>query len=218
VGETKREAAIAFLVDRRGEILDVLRDDVGLPERLRPGRPLTGLVDPDSLTPALRFLRALYEQSSAFGHELVLRHEEEVVLTFGGVATARGLLVVGATSTDLVTSLQESFRHPPEDDAIDLGGEAEESPDGSPDLERSTVDDLVALCRRVVSRHDEVRRLRAESATCLREAAADLRRLALALRARPEPWPESLRGHVGDALLACALLLAELAADELPGE
>jgi len=230
----KREAAIAFLVDKRGEILDVLRDDLGLSERLRRGRPLTALVDVDSLMDAVRFLRALAEQSAALGHELLVPWEEEkVALKFGGVATEKGLLVVGATSAVLLDHVRGELGRVVDeglhvidaevnDDAAGVGV-AEVSTlagagDGSgTEAADETVDDLVALCRRVATRHEEVRRLRHESARCLHAAATDLRLLAAAVRARPAPWPDALRADVGDALLACAQLLAELAHDDDPG-
>jgi len=97
---TERATGIALLCDPEGRIQEVVRDGLGLQDRVTPGLLLTEMVDPHCEEKARAFLEALRAQSAAFNWELNVPVESGRVepLHFAGGAADTGFLVVGAKS------------------------------------------------------------------------------------------------------------------------
>jgi signal transduction histidine kinase len=92
-------AGIALLCGREGNILQVVRDELGMAEGIRAGQPFTALVDKESLKKAEAFLAVLRFQQAAFNWQMNVSLNEEVVsLHFAGGAIDDTLLIVGAKS------------------------------------------------------------------------------------------------------------------------
>ena len=95
---TEPALGIALLCDASGVILEVMRDEFGLSERIGPGRSFTALVNPGAVGKALTFLQALRTQRAAFDWELNVPIEgRPESLHFAGAALdAARVLIVGA--------------------------------------------------------------------------------------------------------------------------
>jgi signal transduction histidine kinase len=92
-------AGIALLCGREGNILQVVRDELGMAEGIRAGQPFTALVDKESLKKAEAFLAVLRFQQAAFNWQMNVSLNDEVVsLHFAGGAIDDTLLIVGAKS------------------------------------------------------------------------------------------------------------------------
>lgn len=96
--QTER-AGIALLCGREGDILQIVRDELGVAESVEVGQPFTALVDALSVKKAEAFLSTLRSRQAAFNWQLNVRLNEEVVsLHFAGGAIDDSLLIVGAKS------------------------------------------------------------------------------------------------------------------------
>jgi signal transduction histidine kinase len=104
-------AGIAVRCDGEGTIEEIVRDGLGLAERIRPGQPFTALVDPHSEEKARAFLETLRAQSAAFNWELNVTGDSGGVesLHFAGGASEGGFLVVGARSRSGVARFYEEL-------------------------------------------------------------------------------------------------------------
>lgn len=90
---------VALLCNEDGIIQQVVRDDVGLDNRLIPGRSWTGLIDLSGLTKALNFFQHILTQQAALGWELTVRMGEQIqLLHFTGGRVEGHVLIVGARS------------------------------------------------------------------------------------------------------------------------
>lgn len=100
---------LAFLCNRAGQVLGVLRDDLSL---LGPGAGvcLYDRLDRMSVEKAANFLRAIDREAAVFGWELNFKREERFALVqLNGTNTDRGLLIVGAATTREAAKLAREF-------------------------------------------------------------------------------------------------------------
>lgn len=101
---------LALLCDLDGTIHQVIRDELGLAERVEPGRSLTSLVDRASFQKALNFLFELRTQTATFNWELnMVVADQLVTLHFGGVIANDKLLIMAARSRNGVLELYEEL-------------------------------------------------------------------------------------------------------------
>ena len=106
----RQTAGIALLCDRQGNILQVIRDELGLGERAVPGHPLTLVVDRESLGKALSFLLELEARGAAFDWELNVSIAGQItVLYFAGAVVGDHLLVVAARDRQDVEQLYQGL-------------------------------------------------------------------------------------------------------------
>jgi len=90
---------LALLCDPAGNVVRVLRDDLGLAARMPPGSPLADLADPEVREKVGRFIAELRERQAAYDWEITVSVDGELhLLHFAGAQIAEGLLVVGACS------------------------------------------------------------------------------------------------------------------------
>jgi len=93
------DKGIAVLCDENGLVQRVVRDELGLAERVPVGRSITGLVDEAVLEKAQRFLAALQASGATFDWEITVPLAGTLVpLHLAGGRTSDGLLVVAARS------------------------------------------------------------------------------------------------------------------------
>jgi two-component system, OmpR family, sensor kinase len=103
-------AGIALLCDAQGTILEVVRDELGLGERLAPGQSFTDIPDSESREKAGLFLATIRYQGAAFDWELNVDLGERLgVLHFAGGRTGERLLIVGAASPSAAAHVYEEL-------------------------------------------------------------------------------------------------------------
>jgi two-component system, OmpR family, sensor kinase len=164
------KAGIALLCDLNGTILKVIRDELGLVNRLVPGKPLSLVVDRGSLTKALDFLFALKADGAVFDWELGVPVGDAIkVLHFAGARSEDDFVVVGANTEEEVERLLREFVRMSNEQTNRL---------------RGTIKENVRLssekCSRESGLYDELGRLNNELANLQRELAkknVDLERL-----------------------------------------
>ena len=101
---------LALECDPAGIITRVVRDDLGLAARLRPGQPLSALVERDSRIKAHNFALALRREQATFGWEMNVPIGEQIVtLRFAGVADGETRLVLAAESDEALMQLYEAL-------------------------------------------------------------------------------------------------------------
>ena len=106
----ERSAGIALLCDAQGIVLEVVRDELGLGERLVPGQSFTDIADGESLEKARLFLATLRYQGAAFDWELNVDLGERIsVLHFAGGRIGERTLIVGATSPSAAARVYEEL-------------------------------------------------------------------------------------------------------------
>ncbi len=169
----------------RGEILRVVRDDLGLGDRAEPGRSLPELVHEDSFVKALGFLIELRANQAAYGWELNLRIEGKLrSLCWSGVLTGEKITLLGAeTQNDMARIYDEIMEIGNEQlNALRrLMKERASAPRGAAtftllyeDLSRAN-NELVSLQRELARQNAELERLNAQKNELLGMAAHDLR-------------------------------------------
>jgi PAS domain S-box-containing protein len=106
----KRTPGVALVCDLEGNILEVIRDDLGFADQSVQGRPFALVVDRASLDKALSLLVELRAQGAVYGWELNAASGGQVTtLHFAGVASDDRLLIVGARTSDAVMCLLEDL-------------------------------------------------------------------------------------------------------------
>jgi len=101
---------IAFICDDRGNILQLVRDQLGVGTHWQRGRSLTLLVDPGSRHKLLSFLLELRTEKAAFDWELNVPVNGLVrSLYFGGGTYDDYFLVIAASSRDKVVKLYDDM-------------------------------------------------------------------------------------------------------------
>lgn len=106
----KRTPGVALVCDLEGDILEVIRDDLGFADQSVQGRPFALVVDRASFRKALSLLTELKVQDAAFGWELNVPIGGQVTtLHFAGAASDDRLLIVGARTSDAVKRLSEDL-------------------------------------------------------------------------------------------------------------
>jgi diguanylate cyclase (GGDEF)-like protein len=102
-GET---SGIVLQCNPSGEILRIIRDDLGLTAGHHPPSTLFGLVDAESQEKARGFLRAAIEGHATFGWELNVHYDGQLTgLLLTGGLTNEGIIVSGSTSRSGSNSL-----------------------------------------------------------------------------------------------------------------
>jgi signal transduction histidine kinase len=157
----KRAPGVAVVCDLEGNVLEVIRDDLGFAESDVQGRPFALLVDRASLGKALSLLVELRAQGAVFGWELNVPLGGQVTtLHFAGAANDDWLLIVGARTCDAVRRLSE--------DLIEIGSE-------QMNALRATVKERAELAHSQAEKdsalYDELSRLNNESANLQRQMA-----------------------------------------------
>lgn len=158
---TPSQTGLAFLCDADGNIVQVIRDDLGIGARLAPGQPLVRVVERGSLIKTLNFLTELKTRGAVFDWELNVPLAERVVtLHFAGGAAGDHFIVVAATNGKDVLALYEEMMR--------MGNE-------QTNALRAALKDQAAATRARVERddtlYDEISRLNNELVAMQRELA-----------------------------------------------
>jgi signal transduction histidine kinase len=104
------EVGMAVVCDLEGVILEVLRDELDLGDRLAPGRSLSTLVDRGSVLKSLNFLVAVKTHGAAFDWQISVRVSGEIQpLSFAGAVSDGKLTVVAAKTADGLEKLVEQL-------------------------------------------------------------------------------------------------------------
>jgi diguanylate cyclase (GGDEF)-like protein len=93
------DSGIVLQCDPSGEIIRIIRDDLGITAGSESHSTLFGIVDQDSQEKAQEFLRAAFESHATFGWELNVRCDNQLtgLLLTGGLTDA-GIIVCGSPS------------------------------------------------------------------------------------------------------------------------
>jgi signal transduction histidine kinase len=161
---------VALLCDLGGNVLQVIRDELGFLKKQILGRPLSSLVDRGSLGKSLNFIVEIKSNGAAFDWELAVPLADGItMLNFSGAITKEKLLIVAAkTRAEAEQFLEELMR---------IGNE-------QVNALRAALKDRSDLVRRGADRdvalYDELGRLNNELANLQRELSkknAELERL-----------------------------------------
>lgn len=111
MSHSEPRGGIALLCDIEGTIRHIIQDELGVSEKLRPGRPLSLWVDRASRQKALNFLLEVRTKEAAFDWELnvPLNDGQIISLYFAGGVTNGDLLIIGARSRNGVLQLYEDM-------------------------------------------------------------------------------------------------------------
>jgi signal transduction histidine kinase len=172
---SQETTGIALLCDSQGTVLKVLRDELGVGERIAPGQPWSALVDRGSLKKALNFLVELREKGAVFDWEINLPHQGHLkTLHFVGIDLDDLLLIVGAKSSNGVMALYEEMMRISNEQATALRRATKAR------SERAREDHARVREERGSDLYDEITRLNNELVAMQRELArknAELERL-----------------------------------------
>jgi signal transduction histidine kinase len=179
-------AGIALLCGRDGDILQVVRDELGVGVSVEVGQPFTALVDAHSRGKAEAFLAALRSRQAAFNWQMNVRLNEEVIpLHFAGGAIDDSLLIVGAKSRSGAARFYEEMVRINNEQANALRRAARDyaeqarlrdDPDGGLYDELSRLNnELVTAQRELAKKNAELGKLNAQKNQFLGMAAHDLR-------------------------------------------
>ncbi|MFP5264761.1 MAG: sensor histidine kinase [Blastocatellia bacterium] len=179
-------AGIALLCGRDGDILQIVRDELGLAEGVVVGGPFTALVDAHSREKAEAFLAALRSRQAAFNWQMNVRLNEQVIpLHFAGGAIDDSLLIVGAKSRSGAARFYEEMVRINNEQANALRRAARDyaeqarlrdDPDGGLYDELSRLNnELVTAQRQLAKKNAELGKLNGQKNQFLGMAAHDLR-------------------------------------------
>lgn len=183
---TPSQTGLACLCDADGTIVQVIRDDLGIGERLAPGQLFARLVERGSLIKALNFLTELKTRGAVFDWELNVPLGERVVtLHFAGGATGAHFLIVAATNGQDVLVLYEemvrmsneqtnALRAALKDQAATTRARTERDDALYDEISRLN-NELVAMQRELAKKNVELEQLNALKNQFLGMAAHDLR-------------------------------------------
>ncbi len=102
-------SGIALLCDAQGVIVQVLRDDLNLPNAV-PGQLFLRILDPGSWHKALSFLAEIKAHGATFDWELnVAQPEQATTLHFAGGLVGEGVLMAGAANGRFAAELYEAL-------------------------------------------------------------------------------------------------------------
>ena len=169
----------------RGEIIRVIRDDLGLVERVAPGRSLTELVHEDSFVKALGLLIELRSSQAVYGWDLNVEVAGQLrTIVWSGALTADTLLLCGAESAVEMARMYEEFVEIGNEHLNSLRRLMKERSSAArgagattrlyEDLSRAN-NELVSLQRELARKNAELARLNAQKSELLGMAAHDLR-------------------------------------------
>lgn len=174
-----------LLCDRDGVIVRVVRDDLALAARMRPGSPLIGVAADDVQEKASRFLAELQARAAAYDWEITVPVGGRFVpLHFAGAKVDDGFLVVIAYTRRGLTELNEELMliNNEQTNALraalkEISLQSQRAPiDGHfyDDLSRLN-NDLANLQREMVKKNVELEKLSEQKNHFLGMAAHDLR-------------------------------------------
>jgi signal transduction histidine kinase/CheY-like chemotaxis protein len=177
---------VVIWCDLQGNILGVVRDDLGISGALAPGRPFSLVVDRAALPKALNFLVEVRSNGAAFDWQLnVLVGEQVEVLHFNGAVVGDAIIVVGARTRNGMQALYaEMMRmHNEQTNALRQAlKERSELARAQADRDEPLYDEiarlnneLVNLQRELARQNAELARLNAQKNQFLGMAAHDLR-------------------------------------------
>lgn len=104
------QSVVAFQCSLDGVILRVLREDLQLPPRFRPGATIADVVEEQSAERAREFCTAARERGTAFAWALTVSvAAQPTALHFAGVAQGDHLVVMAARSADALTDAEDEL-------------------------------------------------------------------------------------------------------------
>lgn len=104
------DKGIAVLCDAQGAVRTVLRDDLGLTERIPPGTDIFRIADSSSEEKARQFLSALQQRQAAFDWEIVVPYEGALrLMHFVGGQAEGGFLIVAASTRNGLARINEDL-------------------------------------------------------------------------------------------------------------
>jgi signal transduction histidine kinase len=110
VGARQQTAGLVLLCDVSGDVLHVIRDDLGVGERFRPEHSLALGVDRANLSKALSFVIDLKAKGATSGWEINVPTEDQVItLHFAGVVVNDECLIVAAKSGQDILQIYEDM-------------------------------------------------------------------------------------------------------------
>ena len=186
MGAERHTAGLVLLCDASGDVLQVIRDDLEIGERFRPGHSFALGADRASLSKALSFVIDLRAKGATSGWAINVPTDEQVItLHFAGTVTDDQLLIVAAKSSQDVLQIYENvantdFEHA---DALHtaLQGHAEttheqiERDDALYDELSHLNNEMANLQRELAKKNAELERLDRQKNQFLGIAAHDLR-------------------------------------------
>ncbi len=104
--EQNPDIGVVFLCALDGTVLEVIRDQMGLIDRIHSGKSLSTIVERGSLGKSLNFILEIKSKGAVFDWQLgvpILDHVE--VLSFGGALWNERLLIVAAKTSDELEKL-----------------------------------------------------------------------------------------------------------------
>jgi diguanylate cyclase (GGDEF)-like protein/PAS domain S-box-containing protein len=115
MGNSDHQAyTLALLCNRQGIILQILRDDLGLPGYIQPGKVWTGLIGPSDLSRAMDFWQALRDQQAISGWELnVLATQGQIAMQFNAGLIGEVALLIATVPSDTGTVPSSDIRLAP---------------------------------------------------------------------------------------------------------
>ncbi|HVG22244.1 MAG TPA: HAMP domain-containing sensor histidine kinase [Blastocatellia bacterium] len=179
-------AGVALLCSRQGDILQIVRDELGVAEGLEAGQPFASLLDAESRTKAEAFLAVLRFRQAAFNWQMNVSLNAEVIsLHFAGGAIGDNFLIVGAKSRSGAARFYEEMvkinneqTNALRQAARDLAEQARprDDPDAGLYDELSRLNnELVTAQRELAKKNAELGRLNDQKNQLLGMAAHDLR-------------------------------------------
>lgn len=104
------DQGIAVMCDLDGTVRSVVRDELGLAERVPPGASVLDLADPVDKEKAGTFLTNLQREGAAFGWEVTVHWQERLVsMHFGGGRVGDSLLIVVARTRNGMARLNDEL-------------------------------------------------------------------------------------------------------------
>ena len=171
-------SGLALLCDANGNLLEVLRDPMGLAADLQPGMPFTRLAARGSLGKVLSFLNEIKSRGAAFDWEINLQTGDGIrTLHFSGGRSGDNLLIAGAENGKFSLALYEEMMRISNEQTNALRDAYQQSArdDALYDEISRLNNDLVTMQRELARQKAELERLNAEKNRYLGMAAHDLR-------------------------------------------
>ncbi len=177
---------VALLCDDNGVILETVRDEIGLGDRVAAGQPFIALVDSASVEKALSFLAALHNQGAAFDWIMNVAFDKQITaMHFAGGAVGGKFLIVGATSSSDVARFYEelmqinseqvnALRSATKMTAVETSGRADRDHALYDELSRLN-NELATMQRELTKKNIELGKLNEQKNQFIGMAAHDLR-------------------------------------------
>ncbi len=171
-------SGLALLCDWNGNILEILRDPLGLGAQIQLGMPFARLATHGSLGKALSFLAEIRAQGAAFDWEINLQVKDEIrTLHFSGGKSGEVLILAGAENGKFSLALYEEMMRISNEQTNALRTAYQETAhsDALYDEISRLNNELVDMQRELARQKAELERLNAEKNRYLGMAAHDLR-------------------------------------------